>query len=374
MVVYIYPPQNQGILEKAAETHTIYVFCLLMFLTLATVAVIYRNRGFGKVVAIFTYIMSLALMSTSLKDLYGTGYHHVMFICAIHFLATALVGLCLLKCRTKGIVIPGYRSLLYGILPISLANAGSIIFANHGILYCDVHFYEMMTSGTLLVTAAIGYLLGRHIHAQLWFPLSIFTAGLVIVSFGEVVVNLTGTLFIFLGMVLGATKSQLQSMLMRHNGWQREDKVGETFDALELSTWSAIGCLFVSLMFSLWQDGMKPWVDLPSRPHMSMRVLMSAMFACAINIVGMVVMKELGPVGQQVAGQLKGTLACVASVTLLMENITPRQIFGYATVMLSIFWYNHTDAELRRQEELEPLMKASCDMSISEGDVVTCDA
>merc|ERR1719387_3194845 len=102
--------------------------------------------------------------------------------------------------------------------------------------------------------------------------------------------------------------------------------------------------------WSLATEGVTPLVNIFAwGPFMA--VLYTCMGASILNIAALFVLRELGPVAQQIVGQLKGVLAIVGSVALFDEAVSMQQIAGYTILMAGIFWYNRTDSEIKEEKK-----------------------
>lgn len=305
------------------------------------------------VVMISSYIISLSMMSSLVKCVYAMGFNYVQFMTATHFGLTAVVGFGLLVSRNKPIRVPSWTSLGTGILPIAVANAMSIGFANRGLFFCNAHYYEMIGSTSIFVTAGIGCLLGKHLPLQMTPALLLLTSGLVTISVGEPAFSVIGTVFIVSAVFCRGAKAQLQSLLMI------AEDAGvphvETMDPIELVAWSGASCCLIMLAWSIVTEGEAPWMKISQRLDQMGIVCFSAMVACSLNIFALFVMKELGPVGQQAVGTLKGLLSSLASVVILGETIGLQQMIGYGIVIVAICWYNRIDAAVKQATSSEKL-------------------
>merc|ERR1719440_2613742 len=175
------------------------------------VIAIYYNRGMGVVVSILTYIYALSSMSVLIRNVYvNHDFNFPQWVTASHFLATGLTGLVVLMHRRmtegKEITVPSPETFYKGIGPVGLTFALSIGFANRGLMYTNTHFYEMIASTSMLVTAGVGVLMGKGFNLKLLPPLLTVTAGLIIVSCGELSFNVLGFACIGLGTIMRATK------------------------------------------------------------------------------------------------------------------------------------------------------------------------
>merc|ERR1719387_999209 len=107
---------------------------------------------------------------------------------------------------------------------------------------------------------------------------------------------------------------------------------------LVMASWSTIS------------DGMAPWESFFQHGVLQ-SVGISCIFAVILNTSGMFVMKEVGPVGQIIIGELKGVLACIGGVAAFGEVISMQQMIAYPVLIFGAAWYNHMDREVKNQAE-----------------------
>merc|ERR1719388_316402 len=102
--------------------------------------------------------------------------------------------------------------------------------------------------------------------------------------------------------------------------------------------------------WSIATEGATPYVEILAwGPFMA--VLFTCVGASILNIAALFVLRELGPVVQQIVGQLKGVISCLGARAVFSEVITPNQEIGYAMLLISITWYNAWDMRLKKEEK-----------------------
>merc|ERR1719379_165871 len=292
------------------------------------VTAIYQDRGMGTVAKILTYIYALSSMSVLIRNVYvNHDFNFPQWVTASHFLATGMTGLVVLLFRRqtegKEITVPTLETFYRGIAPVGLTFAMSIGFANRGLMYTNTHFYEMIASTSMLVTAGVGVLMGKAFNMKLLPPLMVLTLGLCIVSFGEINFSLLGFACIGFGTIMRALKVQLQNILLS------ADSNMTVLDPIELTVWTSTVCFSIMMVWSLAVEGFQPFVQVTDLSTLA-AVLVTAAAATVLNIAALFVLKDVGPVAQQIVGNLKGVLACMAAVAAFGEEITLQQMIGYS--------------------------------------------
>eukprot|EP00928_Gymnodinium_smaydae_P084646 TRINITY_DN6792_c0_g2_i2.p1 TRINITY_DN6792_c0_g2~~TRINITY_DN6792_c0_g2_i2.p1 ORF type:complete len:309 (-),score=40.09 TRINITY_DN6792_c0_g2_i2:106-1032(-) len=295
-------------------------------------------------------------MSVLIKTAFTTyNFKYSQFVTATHFLCTSIAGFALLARRRvlmgTPIMVPNKDTLVLGVLLVAVTNALSIGFANLGLLYCNAHFYEMLSSLSVLTTAATGMLMGKHLDPRLFPSLLFLSAGILAVGLGEVHFSVLGAMFILFAILMRATKVQVQSLLLGGS-----DRITQ-LDPIELVAWSGLACFVVMATWSLAGEGLVPFERI-QKWDVAMAVLRSAVAACILNTSALMVLKELGPVAQQCVGQLKGVAASALAVATLGEAISRKQLVGYTVVVVSVVWFNTLDKRFKRELEQEAALKA----------------
>merc|ERR1719152_1023674 len=80
-------------------------------------------------------------------------------------------------------------------------------------------------------------------------------------------------------------------------------------------------------------------------------VVWTCVGASILNIAALFVLRELGPVTQQVVGQLKGILAILGAVAAFGEEVSMQQIIGYSLLIAGIAWYNKVDLDIKDEKK-----------------------
>merc|ERR1719498_1284586 len=120
-------------------------------------------------------------------------------------------------------------------------------------------------------------------------------------------------------------------------------------DPIEVAVWTSLTCFVLMAVWSAATEGTKPLTQIFSLgPFLA--VLYTCVGASILNIAALFVLRELGPVAQQIVGQLKGIIAILGSVALFGETVTLQQIIGYTALVCGIMWYNQTDMAIKTEK------------------------
>merc|ERR1719335_117502 len=103
------------------------------------------------------------------------------------------------------------------------------------------------------------------------------------------------------------------------------------------------------MLWSFYTEGTQPFYDFYANTGTQGAVLLTVINACILNTAALYVLQNLGPVAQQLAGQLKGVLSILGSVALFSEQVTVQQIFGFSIIITGVTWYNRKDMWIKQQ-------------------------
>merc|ERR1719335_515730 len=117
-------------------------------------------------------------------------------------------------------------------------------------------------------------------------------------------------------------------------------------DPIEVAVWTSLTCLALMSVWSASTEGLAPFKEIASFP-VFLAVLYTCVGASILNIAALFVLRELGPVAQQVVGQMKGILAILGAVATFGEQVSMQQIVGYAILLCGISLYNTKDMEIK---------------------------
>jgi drug/metabolite transporter (DMT)-like permease len=324
------------------------LYCSSVVLVVGLVVFIYHSRGVKTVASILAYVGALSSMSMLIRNCFiNNNFKHPQFLTATHFVATAVVGSSILVYRkvTQGhqIKVPDMDCALKGLLPVAVSFVLSLGFANNGLLLTNAHFYEMVGASTPVCTAGLAILIGRGFEKRLMPALSLICVSMFVIAFGEISLSMLGLLACFGGVVMRSVKSTVQHSLMGGSEWK-------SMDPVEVAVWQSMACFVLMTAWSLASEGFVPYQQILAwGPFMA--VIYTCIAASILNIAALFVLRELGPVAQQIVGQLKGILAIVGAVATLGEQVTTQEIVGYTILMCGIYWYNVTDMAIKDEKK-----------------------
>lgn len=314
---------------------------------LGLIGLIYYDRGLVTVLSIMSLILSLSFMSNTIKEIYVQGFKYPEFITSCHQLSSCIAAFTILMCRSaitgQKVTYPSMTTVLQGLGPVALCFGASLGCSNMALLYTNTHFYEMLTPMSPLVTFTIGLILGQNKSMKLLPPVLLVASALPLVAFGEVKVSAIGILCVTCGVLFRSCKAQLNSLLMSAGA------MPQSFDPVELTCWTTMLTFVVMLIWSSVKVGTAPFEAI-NDAGIIVALLVSSINAVVLNLSVLFVMKEIGPVAQQILGELKGVLATLGAVAAFGEVVTLQQCIAYSLAVIGVHWYNKTDMQVREEE------------------------
>jgi drug/metabolite transporter (DMT)-like permease len=314
------------------------------------VTTLYWKKSAAVIFRIIIYLLCLCVVKMSVRYVFEE-YHFNFpkFLTALHFLASGviccLVLLCTSSLSSKRASVT-WREMLFKMTPLSVVFTCSIGFGNAALMHSSTSFVEMMSSCTPVCTVIVAILFRQPFNKKLLWPVLVVCVGLAVCASGAMQFSMLGCIFTLLATFLRAVKAVIQQILMG----QKDSK----YEPVELLAWISLPSVVLMLAWSAAMEGVEPYVMLAnaSAPLVG-SIGISCGIACILNVMATFVVKDLGAVGAQLTGQLKGVITVLGGMAVLNEAVYPQQAVGYAFVLLGVFWYTRTEAALKAQEKEE---------------------
>jgi drug/metabolite transporter (DMT)-like permease len=207
----------------------------------------------------------------------------------------------------------------------------------------------MVSSSTPLFTILVVMMLGLPFDLRLLAPVLVVTIGVASCAAGELKISWAGLVLTALSSFTRGLRSTLQQNLLNPARTQAFNRNITPMDPVELLLWMSIPSVVVLLVWSALTEGWAPWQRFtqPGWSYVLSSVSITCVNACILNVANLFVIKDLGAVACQLAGQLKSILIMLAAVAVFSEPISIMQIFGFVLVFVGVFWYNRKEAEIK---------------------------
>jgi len=307
------PLKNSTIIVGAEDTippNYMPLICLSMLITAAVSPILVRE-GVAPFLVVLGYLASLCLVKAFVKQAMNQGFEYSNTITVMHMMATATAASILDRPLLKE-AIPS--------IPIAVVVGLGIAFNNAALLHTGVAFATMIGTCTPVVTFVVEVFSGRRaeIKAQTVLSLLLVVAGSAMCVQGETSYTLTGLVLISMALLCRSMKTIWQSDLLQIE-----------MPALHLVAWTSIWSVLYLLPAALYEEGVQPWTSLPTLSTNTFTPLAcSVIAASSLNILQIYAVKLLGPLLQNLIGNLNLVLVIAIAATTMGEVVTGLQYGG----------------------------------------------
>lgn len=313
---------------------------------------VYFNRGFLVVFRVLAYLLALSTMTLTVKSVYKNhGYNFPKFVSCMHFISAGILCFGIMAWRKhaaeKPIAIPSLKQMGTMITPTALAFACGIGANNLALLYANAAFVEMVGASSPVCVVGVSIAIGKGFNMKLIWPVLMVCLGIATCASGELKFSMIGFGLAVFATLARAIKTVLQHALM--------DGDEHAFDPIELLAWMSLPSIAVMMTWSVLTEGMAPFERLTGENGLALilAIGITCVNACILNVANLFVIKDLGAVATQLAGNLKGILIVLGGVAMLGEHVQLMQIGGYGFVVAGVAWYNKTDKEIKDAKKAE---------------------
>lgn len=254
------------------------------------------------------------------------------------------------------LLIPSRRQFSYLIMPIAIVFGLGIVLNNMALTFSTASTVEAIGATTPLYVAGLSVSIGRKVHTGLFLPLSMVVGGVMFSVSSDITFSFSGVALAVLAAFLRGCKSVMHFELMTP-----QDDLGESnepvLDPLSVLAWMSLPTAVMMVLWSGYSEGDQPFRHLTKNFNWSLVIAVgvSCLNAVLLNLTALYVLKDLGTVASQVAGQLKTVLVVLGSVAMLGDYVQPMQILGICIAFLGISWYNTRERALTLKDPLDML-------------------
>jgi len=296
--------------EETIPRNYIPLICLSM-LIVAAVSPILIREGVAPFFVVLGYLASLSLVKAFVKQAMNQGFEYSNTITVMHMMATATAAAICDRPLLKE-AIPS--------MPIAVVVGLGIAFNNAALLHTGVAFATMIGTCTPVMTFVVEVMSGRRIEikAQTVLSLVLVVAGSAMCVQGETSYTMAGLVLICLALLCRSMKTIWQSDLLQID-----------MPALHLVAWTSVWSVLYLLPVALYEEGVQPWTTLPTlHTNVLTPLVFSVIAAASLNILQVFAVKLLGPVLQNLIGNLNLVLVIAIAATTMGEVVTGLQYGG----------------------------------------------
>lgn len=301
----------EGSSEGASSVHVVGV--LLGLMLVALLPILYY-QGVFPFLAVVSYIGCLCMVKICVKDLFMNGYAYPYTVTMLHMLFTSIFA-SMIDCPSISEGKPTFMP--------SVMKAASLGMNNMALVFGSAAFVSIIGSCTPATTYFVELVRYRS-------PTIARTIGVAAVCGGTMLCVHGEPSFSALSLILavGACFSRSLKAVWSH------DLLAVNMSAYRLAAWSSIWSTIFMLILALIQEGLEPYRKLSSMSiHTQMILLASCLIATWLNIVMCFCLKYLGPVQQNVFGQLELLAVIMLATVLLHEVVTVMEWMGVLLII-----------------------------------------
>jgi drug/metabolite transporter (DMT)-like permease len=318
-------------------------------MTLLTI-LLYWKKGPSVTGPILVYLFSLSTITLSIKSVFMTyGYSFPKFVSCLHIFASGGVAFLILLHRRfvdgLPLKVPTNLEWNFSLLPIAFCFSANIVTNNMALVYLGAGFVEMIGGCGPIFVFLITSVTNRYVNYALLIPIIIVCIGTGLCAESGYEFSFRGLCLAFCAAFLRALKSTMQQSLM---------KAGlDPMDPVEAMAWLSIPSVVIMGCWCMATEMSGPFHALYDNPEPGLyfSLLISCLNAIVLNLSNLFVIRDLGALGVNVAGQLKGILIILGSVAMLGEQVGLAELTGYCIVVGGVFLYNKVDKAHSEDED-----------------------
>lgn len=303
----------------------------------------------------------------STKICFSLGFHYATALTAFHFLFT-YAGLEL--AATCGVFERKTLSIL-GVLPLSIAFCGFIVFNNLSLQFNTIGIYQV----TKVLTTPLIVIIQMAWYAK-WLSVS-ETLCLVFVCVGVIIAtetNLSMTVAGLISGLLGVISSSIYQI------WVETKQHDFQCSPAQLLYYQAPISFFILVPVIVATEPIGEIITFPFTPGLVAGILGSSVLAFLVNLSTYIVIGKTSPVTYNMVGHSKLVVIILSSYLFFGEKQSVAGMVGVALAIVGIMGYAHVrmnagkndnqkGTELVAQEEKHPLIDSFSTKSTDDDDV-----
>mmetsp|Transcript_43775 Transcript_43775/g.117670 ORF Transcript_43775/g.117670 Transcript_43775/m.117670 type:complete len:447 (-) Transcript_43775:64-1404(-) len=300
--------------SKKSSGHKLTLGLLGALIVCAAVPVLY-SQGVVPFVAVLGYIFCLVTVKLCVKEIFKSGYPYPYATTAFHMLVTAVVASCIERPDRAG----AKDTFL-----ISAVKSASLALNNMALVFGTAAFVSILGACTPASTYAVEiFRYGKTTTAKSLSILAVVTGAMLCVK-GELAFSLLATV-----LTLGACLCRSLKTVWSHDLMQVD------MSPYRLCAWTAIWSFAMTAVAMLIKEGFAPFRAFPDTTlHTKVVFFAGAILATVLNVVMCFVLKYLGPLQQNIFGQLELVAVLTLAMAWLHETVTTMQWMGVLLIGL----------------------------------------
>ncbi|CAJ1385616.1 unnamed protein product [Effrenium voratum] len=291
-------------------------------LVMVAVAPVLLTQGWWAFISLSTLLLSLTVVQVAMRAAFHGGLPYPYSLTAIHMLLT------LLTAFASGLPKPGEFRLAIQTLPSSLAGGAAVLLTNVALTQASVSFVTMLGSCTPVLTFCMELSLGlRRATWKSMIPVVMACVGGALCVRGEHSSSLLALVLVMLGCGSRSVKSIWQQQLLNLDQLQ----------PARLAAWGALWTFLMTLPFVVCWEGAGLVRHFTSASKSGMvAAFVSCSAAVLLNLSQWTSMRYLGPVMQNMFGNLQLVFVLILASVWLDEACSIEQVLGTSILVLGV--------------------------------------
>ncbi|KAL0339082.1 UNVERIFIED_CONTAM: putative sugar phosphate/phosphate translocator [Sesamum angustifolium] len=223
---------------------------------------------------------------------------------------------------------------LKSVVPIGLLYSLSLWLSNSAYIYLSVSFIQMLKALMPVAVYTIGVLFKKEVFkSETMANMISISIGVGIAAYGEAKFDSWGVILQLGAVAFEATRLVMIQILLTSKGI--------TLNPIT-SLYYVAPCCLVFLFFP-WVFVEYPVLRESSSYHLDYVIFGTNSFcAFALNLAVFLLVGKTSALTMNVAGVVKDWLLIAFSWSVIMDTVTPINLFGYALAFLGVAYYNHS--------------------------------
>jgi drug/metabolite transporter (DMT)-like permease len=298
--------------SKKSSGHKLTLGLLGALIVCAAVPVLF-SQGWLPFAAVLAYIFSLVAVKLCVKEIFKSGYPYPYATTAFHMLVTAILASCIERPDKAGA-----RDTFL----ISAVKSASLALNNMALVFGTAAFVSILGAVTPATTYAVEiFRYGKTTTSKSLSILAVVVGAMLCVK-GELSFSLLATF-----LTLGACLCRSLKNVWSHDLMQID------MSPYRLTAWTAVWSLALMAPATMIKEGLAPFRAFPDTSlHTKVVFFAGALLAAALNVLMCFVLKYLGPLQQNIFGQLELVAVLTLAMAWLHETVTTMQWMGVVLI------------------------------------------
>lgn len=319
------------------------VFCAIYAILRRRPPIIYR--------AACLYVIVLVAIALLMRELSKPplGYRYPGFVTVLHYLWTwATCALYFWYNNDLGKLKPSSVGTFWvycrKMIPIGLSLPVSISLNNRSLLFIGAGLSSVVGTLSPVCTALTSRMVGRKLSHVSWFGVLVAFGGAFLIGAIELgnvnsrthhgATTLLGLLFAVLALLLRSIRIVLQDTLTSPFAYQ-ESSQETPITGMHLLVVQSPPVVLVALIFMFITEHVGDAIS-SLNWHITIMILITCGVATALNIIGALLLKELGSTHLQIIGKLNTIVTMAVSVAFFHEHLVPWILLGSAIILVGV--------------------------------------